>query len=199
VSDPDSVPGSISGLVVILGSPNDAAGNLSEIGQGRVEQGRQIYLSLRDQGWRILLTGGYGEHFNTTDKPHASYARAVLLGAGVPADHIVEPAESCNTVDDALRARPIVDRYDVPRLIVVTSDFHLERASYVFAQVFPDRQLQFVGAPYISGRPPGEQSRLLAHERRELDHLRVHRTSLVGGARSLDAWRRGTAQAKVGP
>ena len=189
VAASDLIPGSIPGFVVILGSPNDAAGVLSPMGQGRVELGRQTYLARRDQGWRLLLTGGFGAHFNTTDKPHAFHARAVLLAAGVPADHIVEFAESRNTVDDALTARPIVDRYCVPRLIVVSSDFHLARASFIFSEVFPDKQLQFLGAPYLATRAPEERERLTAHERRELDNLRAKRTSIVGGALSLDAWR----------
>jgi hypothetical protein len=189
----DLIPGSIPGLVVILGSPNDADGVLSAMGQGRVELGRQTYLARRDQGWRLLLTGGFGAHFNTTDKPHAFHARALLLAAGVPADHIVEFAESRNTVDDALTARPIVDRYGVPRLIVVSSDFHLARASYVFSEIFPDKSLQFLGAPYLATCPPQERERLVAHERRELDNLRAHRTSIVGGSLSLDAWRSSAA------
>jgi uncharacterized SAM-binding protein YcdF (DUF218 family) len=192
----DLIPGSIPGFVVILGSPNDGAGNLSEMGQGRVELGRQTYLGRRDQGWRLLLTGGHGAHFNTTAWPHAHHARAVLLAAGVPADHIVEYAESRNTVDDALCARPIVEKYGVPRLIVVTSDFHLARAAYVFSEVFPDRQLQLLGAPYLATRSPAEQEQLRAHEQRELDNLRANRTSIVGGALSLDAWRRGSDAAK---
>jgi uncharacterized SAM-binding protein YcdF (DUF218 family) len=190
VAESDAIPGAIPGLVVILGSPNDAAGNLSEMGAGRVELGRQTYLPLRAQGWRLLLTGGWGDHFNTTALPHAHHARKVLLAAGVPADHIVEFAESRNTVDDALKSRPIVDKYEVSRLIVVTSDFHVDRASYVFGEVFPDKQLRFLAAPFLATRPPDEQERLLAHERRELDNLRTQRSSIVGGSFSLDDWRR---------
>lgn len=189
MADSDALPGAIPGFVVILGSPNDAAGNLSEMGKGRVELGRSSYLPLQDQGWRILLTGGWGDHFNTTAMPHAHHAQLMLLGAGVPADHIVEFAESSNTVDDALKARPIVDKYGVSRLIVVSSDFHIARASFVFGEVFPDKQLRFLGAPYLATRPQAEQDRLLAHERRELDNLHAHRSSIVGGAFSLDAWR----------
>lgn len=178
----------VTGLVVILGSPNDAAGRLSEMGLGRVELGHQTYRPLRDAGWRILSTGGYGAHFNTTDRPHAYHAQQVLLAAGVPAADMLEFAESCNTVDDALKARPIVDKYAVDQLIVVSSDFHLDRVQFVFNAVFPDKQLRFLGAPYLVSRPPDEQQRLLAHEARELANLREKRQSIVGGALSLDSW-----------
>lgn len=183
-----TMPTPIAGLVVILGSPNDAAGRLSEIGLGRVELGLQTYRGLRGAGWRILLTGGYGAHFNTTDKPHAHHAQQVLLAAGVPMADMVEFAESRNTVDDALQARPIVDRHAVGQLIVVSSDFHLDRVTFVFTAVFPDKDLHFLGAPYLVHRSPEEQQRLLEHERRELNNLREKRQSIVGGALSLDSW-----------
>lgn len=180
----------IHGFVIILGSPNDSAGILSEMGQGRVSLGFETYYRLVAQGYRLLLTGGYGEHFNTTQLPNASYAQKLLLDRGVPAEHIVEFAESRNTVDDALKSRPIVDKYGAERLVVVSSDFHLGRVQYVFEQVFPDKQVEFLGAPYLESRTPEERERLLAHEERELTSLREHGESIVGGALRPDSWRR---------
>jgi vancomycin permeability regulator SanA len=179
----------IAGFVVVLGSPNDSIGRLSAMGLGRVELGRKTYLARRDEGWRLLLTGGFGDHFNTTARPHAAYAQALLVEAGVPAEHIVEFAESRNTVDDALKARPIVEKYGVQQLIVVSSDFHLDRVRFIFGEVFPDRNLAFAGAEHLATCTPEEQEKLLAHERRELENLRQRRTSIVGGALSLDSWK----------
>lgn len=180
----------IHGFVVILGSPNDSAGNLSEMGQGRVSLGFETYRNLVGQGYRLLLTGGYGEHFNTTQQPNASYAQRLLLDLGVPAEHIVEFAESCNTVDDALKSRSIVDKYGAEYLLVVSSDFHLGRVQFVFEQVFPDKRVEFLGAPYLESRTPEERERLLAHEARELKSLRERGESIVGGALRPDSWRR---------
>lgn len=179
----------ISGLVVILGSPNDVHGNLSEMGRGRVALGHSRYLELCDQSFKILLTGGFGEHFNVTDKPNAHYAREILLACGVPREDIVEFAESRNTVDDALQARPIVDHYGVNRLVVVSSDFHMERVKFVFSKVFPDKQLEFSGATFLETRSPEEQKRLLDHESRELTSLRERGESIVGGSLKLDSWK----------
>ena len=50
----------IHGVVVILGSPNDAAGDLSQMGRGRVRLGFKTYRRLAAQDYRLLLTGGYG-------------------------------------------------------------------------------------------------------------------------------------------
>jgi uncharacterized SAM-binding protein YcdF (DUF218 family) len=181
----------IPGFVVILGSPNDEHGNLSEMGRGRVALGREAYQQLSSKGYRILLTGGFGEHFNLTDKPNAFYARELLLRDGVPADHIVEFAESRNTVDDALKARPVVEKYGAKNLIIVSSDFHIERVSFIFSRVFPDRNLEYRGAPYISTRSPEDRKKLEEHEARELASLRSRGESIVGGALKLDAWKVG--------
>jgi hypothetical protein len=180
----------IPGLVVILGSPNDAAGNLSEMGKGRVRLGFETYRTLEPDGYRLLLTGGYGEHFNTTTQPHAYYAQELLHTMGVPAAHIVEFAESRNTVDDALKSRPIVEKYGAERLVVVSSDFHIARVRCVFERVFPDKQLEFLGADYLEACTAEERERLLAHEARELTSLRERGESIVGGALRVDSWKR---------
>jgi vancomycin permeability regulator SanA len=179
----------IPGFVVILGSPNDERGNLSEMGRGRVTLGREKYQELVSNGYRILLTGGFGEHFNVTDKPNAFYARELLIRNGVPADHIVEFAESQNTLDDALKARPIVDKYQARNMVIVSSDFHIERVRFIFSHVFPDKNLEYRGAPYISTRRAEERKKLEAHEARELACLRERGESIVGGAFKLDSWR----------
>lgn len=167
----------IPGLVVILGSPNDSEGNLSEMGRGRVATGHVEYLARRDAGWKILLTGGYGHHFNTTDKPNAFYAKQILLEQGVPESEIVEFAESKDTVDDALQARRIIQKYKVPALVVVSSDFHLDRVKYIFREIFPHLELSFSGAEYLPGRPREEAENLRSHENKELESLRTTRRS----------------------
>lgn len=162
----------LPGLIVILGSPNDEQGNLSAMGQGRVHTGFQKYQELKNKGWKILLTGGYGEHFNTTDKPNAFYAQQLLLKWGVQAEDIVDFALSKNTVDDALQARNIVEQFDCPSMLIITSDFHLPRAEYIFRSVFSDKSLSFLGADYVSKIPQEEREALLAHEHRGLTQLK---------------------------
>ena len=175
----------LPGLIIILGSPNDQDGNLSEMGQGRVALGYETYQRLAPSGYRILLTGGFGEHFNKTSKPNAYYAREILISNGVPADDIVEFAESVNTLDDALKSRPIVDRYGAKHLVIISSDFHLERVRFIFSRVFPALQLEFLGATYITTRGTEERIKLEQHEARELASLKERGESIVGGALKL--------------
>ena len=164
----------LEGLIVILGSPNDAAGQLAEMGQRRVAKGYAEYQLRRGAPWKILLTGGFGAHFNTTAKPNAYYAQQLLLAWGVPAADIVEFAESGHTLEDATLARPIVQRYGVEQLVIVTSDFHMPRVRFIFAHIFPACQLTFVEAEYLHLCSVEEQQRLIAHEAQALQRLRTN-------------------------
>ncbi|MCE7980257.1 MAG: YdcF family protein [Caldilinea sp. CFX5] len=159
------------GLIVILGSPNTDDGHLPAMALGRVTAGYQLYQERRAFGWQFLVTGGFGEHFNRTAFPHAYYLHQWLLAQGVPAHAIVDFALSRHTGEDALLARPIIERSGVRRLCVVTSDFHVERAAFIFRTVFADYALEFVGVPYLPLCAREEQERLLAHERRRLAEL----------------------------
>lgn len=160
-----------AGLIVILGSPNGDDGQLSLMAQGRVALGYRLYRERQAAGWRLLLTGGFGEHFNRTALPHAAYLQQWLLAQGVPADAIVEFVLSRHTGEDARLALPIVERQGVRHLLVVTSDFHLARAEFIFRTVFPSYPLEFVGAPYLSTCSPAEQAQLVAHEAHRLAEL----------------------------
>jgi len=154
--------------IVVLGSPNDADGKLSSIALERCQQALTEYSRHPDAC--ILPTGGWGEHFNTTDKPHGYYTRLCLTTQGVPEKQFIECAESANTVQDAALAKPIVERHGITELIVVTSDFHIPRAQFLFRREFPDIRLTFSAA---KTNLPEEYLMLLKnHEEKALARLR---------------------------
>ncbi|HRW07760.1 MAG TPA: YdcF family protein [Caldilineaceae bacterium] len=156
------------GMIIILGAPNDDGGNLSAMAQGRVALGYAHYC---ERGWPLLLTGGIGDHFNRTTLPHAYYLQQWLLAHGVPPHAILPFVRSRHTGEDALLARPIVETTGARQLLVVTSDFHVERAAWHFRAVFPDDELDVVGAPYLPSCTAVERARLVAHEARRLAEL----------------------------
>ena len=157
------------GVILILGAPNDDDGRLSPMAQGRVALGYRHYCAL---GWPLLLTGGRGEHFNRTPLPHAHYLQQWLLAHDVPISAILPFVLSHHTGEDALLARPIVETAGARRLLIVTSDFHVERATWHFRAVFPDYDLAFAGAPYLAGCAAEERERLVAHEAWRLSLLK---------------------------
>jgi uncharacterized SAM-binding protein YcdF (DUF218 family) len=123
-------------MIIVLGSPNSAHGELYNVAKGRCEVALAEYAKHLD--WKILLTGGYGAHFNTTDQPHAAYLKQYLVQRGVPSQAFVEFAESANTLQDASLAKPIVLKYQAAEIVVITSDYHVDRARYVFEREFAD-------------------------------------------------------------
>jgi uncharacterized SAM-binding protein YcdF (DUF218 family) len=127
-------------MIVVLGSPNSGDGELTSVGKERCELALVEYG--RHPGWKLLLTGGYGAHFNTTDRPHAAYLKEYLLNRAVPRQAIVEFAESSNTLEDASLSKVIVLKYGAPEIVVVTSDYHLDRARAIFEREFADTEVR---------------------------------------------------------
>ena len=60
-------------IIMVLGAPNDEYGHLSAIALDRLY--RAYDLAINNESAWILCTGGQGDHFNITDKPHTYYAQ----------------------------------------------------------------------------------------------------------------------------
>ena len=158
--------------IVVLGSPNDAQGNLLSIALERCRQALAEYG--RHPAARIIPTGGRGAHFNTTELPHAHYVRRHLEAHGIPAQAFLECVESSSTIEDARLCRPVAERHGITNLIVVTSDFHVPRARFLFEREFPELTLAFSAAR--TDLPAEELARLHQHEERALARLQLAAT-----------------------
>lgn len=157
----------MEGVIILLGAPNDAKGNLSSIANERCEQ--VICEYRQNPGYKILLTGGYGRHFNITDQPHAYYTKRYLVARGMPAEDILGFVESSNTIEDARLSAPVITRSGVRRIIVVTSDFHVKRARYIFERELPEVEMVFSGCS--THLPIDALNVLKNHEERALEKL----------------------------
>ncbi len=158
----------IKGVIVVLGSPNDAQGNLLSIALERCTQAFAVYQ--RNPTYAVLPTGGWGQHFNTTEKSHGHYIRQELSSRGIPDSAFLPCAESSNTIEDAALAHPILDLYPGAELIVVTSDFHEARARFLFEREFPDRNITF--STSATKLPADTITRLIDHEKGALGKLK---------------------------
>ena len=130
----------VEGLIVVLGSPNSEQGELHSVAVSRCRLALQEHR--QRVGWKFLPTGGYGAHFNTTDRPHAAYLKHYLVEHGVAEQDFVEFAESTNTLEDASLSKPIVQKCGVDQIVVITSDYHLDRAQYIFEYEFVDTGIE---------------------------------------------------------
>jgi uncharacterized SAM-binding protein YcdF (DUF218 family) len=166
----DRTEENVPGIIVLLGSPNSDQGELYSVARDRCE--RAILEYHRHPGWKILPTGGFGAHFNATDKPHAYYLTEYLVAHGIPEEDILEFAASRNTIEDATLSYPIVKGHGVDRAIVVTSDYHGDRAGYVFGREYGDITLTFALCLTDEATCELDLRALKAHEKRALAELK---------------------------
>lgn len=166
----------MEGIIIVLGSKNDSEGNLSPNSKNRVD--RAIEELKKDQGYKLLLTGGFGK-FNPTDKPHAQYLKKYALGKGVKKDDILEIVESGNTVEDAYLSKPILEKYKPKKVFVSTSNFHLPRAKYIFEKILPQYELKFLGSK--ENTSPLVLKKLKLHEKLALTAMKISGIHLPDG------------------
>jgi len=162
----------VKGMIAVLGSPNSEDGELYSVGKERCALALAEYG--RCPGWKLLLTGGYGAHFNITEQPHAAYVKEYLLKRGVPSQAIVELAESTNTLEDAALSKSIVLKYGAPEIVVVTSDYHLDRARTIFERAFAGTGvlIQFVASQTDEEAYPYDLEAQKKHEQEAVAKLR---------------------------
>jgi len=129
-------------VLVVLGSPNSPTGELSDISKSRLDCCRSLFT----KGQRVLCTGGWGAHFNTSDKPHAFYTKEYLLENGLSEEDFLEFALSKNTVDDAVQIKPILSNLENVKLSIISSDYHLERVKLIFNTILENYPIEFIGA-----------------------------------------------------
>lgn len=155
--------------IFVLGAPNNEMGELSDIALSRAKaaafQWRELTESAKTV--KVVPTGGFGTHFNNTDKPHWLYLDSELRRLGVPKEAIETPGlESGNTVEDAALVIDYLTDRAVDSICVVTSNVHIERCRFVFCSLAPRLQIDFVG----SELPDDERS--IAHEARSIARLK---------------------------
>jgi uncharacterized SAM-binding protein YcdF (DUF218 family) len=105
----------------------------------------------------ILVTGGAA----SGSRPEAQQMKEVLMVMGVPARDILLELQSRNTHDNALFSAQILKARKMQRILLVTSAFHMRRASELFVGQgldtvpAPTDFQRVVGLPVLPGGLPG--------------------------------------------
>ena len=153
-------------VLVVLGAPNSPDGELSDISKSRLDYCSKIFT----KGQLVLLTGGWGDHFNTSDKPHAFYGRQYLIQKGLSEKDFLEFALSQNTVDDAVKVKSILTEPENVKLIVITSDYHKARVKLIFEEILNQYEISFVGVE--NSLDQKQLSELVEHEEKAIDAIK---------------------------
>jgi uncharacterized SAM-binding protein YcdF (DUF218 family) len=127
-------------VIVVLGSPNFPDGTLGPIAFDRLQGCLSIFDPIKH---KILCTGGFGAHFNTSPMAHANYLKNFLIEKGVPPTAFLPMALSSNTVEDAVMSLAILKDYEFKDLLIITSEYHLARVEFIFSEILKDFYLNF--------------------------------------------------------
>jgi len=153
-------------VIVVLGSPNFPDGTLGPIALDRLQGCLSIFNS---QKHKILCTGGFGAHFNTSPVAHANYLKDFLILKGVPSTAFLPLALSSNTVEDAVMSKSILMKTVFKDLIIITSEYHVARVEFIFTEILKDFNLNFKAVAHHSIDDVLEP--LIQHEKVAMDKL----------------------------
>ncbi|QKX05956.1 YdcF family protein [Aquimarina sp. TRL1] len=153
-------------VLVVLGGPNSVLGELSAISKSRLNHCALLYR----EGKQVLCTGGWGEGFNTSEAPHAFYAKQYLLRKGVKEDDFLAFALSKHTVDDAVKVKEVLYNREDVSLKIITSDFHVRRVKLIFNEILSAYDMDFIGVSCqeLSGEALEKR---LAHEKKAVEEI----------------------------
>jgi uncharacterized SAM-binding protein YcdF (DUF218 family) len=152
-------------VLIILGSPNSPSGKLSDISRSRLN----YCINLYQKGTFILCTGGWGEHFNVSKKSHASFAKQYLIENGLLEEDFLDFALSGNTVDDAVKIKPIISKLEKIKVTVITSDYHVNRVKIIFNKILKNYIIDFIGVE--SSLEQEEYELLVQHEKKAINTI----------------------------
>ena len=153
-------------VIVVLGSPNFPDGTLGPIALDRIKGCLGIFDPTKH---KILCTGGFGAHFNTSPVAHANYLKDFLIQKGVPSTAFLPLALSSNTVEDAVMSKSILKEVEYKNLIILTSEYLLARVKFIFTEILNDFNLNFNAVTHHSIDDVLEP--LIQHEKVAMDLL----------------------------
>ncbi|MEU2394976.1 ElyC/SanA/YdcF family protein [Streptomyces sp. NPDC007369] len=137
-------------VVAVLAAPNDDRGALSVMAQDR-SLAALTAVRTADTPTRLVLTGGFGAQFNTSDEPHWRHcARWLAQEHGMRDDEYAACLETRHSSDDALFLREFVRLRGAGRVTVVTSDYHATRVRHLLGLVLPGATVLEVSHPALA-------------------------------------------------
>jgi hypothetical protein len=172
-------------LIHQLGSTNNDKGDIDEEGRLRSALTLRLHRQICAAGGScaILTSGGCSGRRNigveTTATPHWQFVASHLLACGLPSFALVKPGlPALHTVDEALQCREFVLAQTEPldELLVVTSDFHAQRAAHLFGLALIGTSVQeHMRMEVVStvGLPAALRRAKCAHERKATTTLRT--------------------------
>lgn len=138
--------------IVVLGGGIDRHGRLPRHVIARLAKAVEIFKKEKDA--KILTCGKYSFLYSKDEIPKKTESQAAkeyLIAHGIPKTKIYMENKSKDTIGNAYYAKKF---YFIPRkekeAFIVTSDYHLERAKFIFKKIFgKGYKLKFIATPSV--------------------------------------------------
>lgn len=124
--------------IIILGGGRTNDGNLTTLSRQRLDEGLKLYKE--GVALKIFALGGYYSTYNPNsiafDISGAKIRSDYLIARGANPNDVVLVEDGRDTIYEAFASREKAKELGLKRLLVVTSDKHLERAIYIYKRIF---------------------------------------------------------------
>lgn len=132
--------------IIVLGGGINKDGSLPRVVKKRVDRAVELYK--KGCASRLIMSGKWGVNSKITypcTEAEAMEEYAVLCGAR--RDDVLVEKKSQDTLGNAYWSKiTFLKPAKWNKFVVVTSDFHVKRAKYIFSKVFgPEYRMSFVG------------------------------------------------------
>lgn len=119
-------------VCIVLGSPSSKDGTCTRMQKSRMDRAIQLY---RDHIISYIIISG-GSVLNTYCEAITMKTYALLQG--IPDSTIILEKKAANSYENLLYAKSICTKHKFSSIVVVTSNFHIRRASFFTHKFFHD-------------------------------------------------------------
>ena len=130
-------------VCAILGAANNEAGCIDSDAIQRCELAIEILFSNTQA--KLILCGGFGEHFNISEKHHYRYLQKFMESKIEKiGDRILGCVDSYNTIDDIQGINNILNASIGQnfKLIIITNDYHVLRSSVLAKNIIQEQRIR---------------------------------------------------------
>jgi uncharacterized SAM-binding protein YcdF (DUF218 family) len=124
-------------IIIIIGGGINKDGGLPPETSLRVKEGVKKYK--KGLAPKILMSGRWGDDIDYTPKKKEAIAmKELAIDIGVPSKDILTETKAVDTITNAKESKEVIDNNDWKDILVVTLDFHKNRAERIFKDIFGD-------------------------------------------------------------
>lgn len=131
--------------IVVLGGGINPDGSLPKHQFARLDRANEIFFEIPDS--KIILCGKYSFLYeeNTPPITEARAMQSYLIQKGIDSKDLILEEDSKDTIGNAyyLKKNTLKDT-EFEKLIIITSEFHLERVKFIFGKFFEPELTEFV-------------------------------------------------------